>query len=111
MSATREILTQDLLDKGITIFTKTNCSYCKKAKALLANWETDARIVYCDTMLQTNRSEFLESISSIAQTQIKTFPIIFIDKTYIGGYTELQKIYDKLFTKDLNQADFFDTSF
>lgn len=103
-------LTKSILEKGITIFTKTHCGFCKKAKALLAEWEIDAHIIYCDTFLQTDRTGFLESMHQITakpENTIKTFPIIFFDGVYIGGYTELQKIYDDhLFQKTMNNTDF-----
>jgi glutaredoxin len=93
-------VTKSILEKGITIFTKSNCSFCKKAKALLTDWEIDAHILYCDTFLQTDRTGFLESIHEIAampEGTIKTFPMIFFDGAYIGGYTELKNKYDITF--------------
>ena len=107
-------VTPYLLENGITLFAKSECNYCKKAKALLIDWEIDAHIIYCDTLLQSDRIGFLKNIhktSGKPENTIKTFPIIFFNHEYIGGYTELQKIYEKLFKKNVNNTDFLNSNF
>ena len=69
------------------IYSKSGCPNCEKAKNLLTNEE---KIIFnCDQMLKNNREEFLLSIELKTRRPFKSFPIIFIDDEYLGGYEEL----------------------
>lgn len=74
-------------EKGYTIYTKYDCSYCLKAKKLLDDDKFTYTTIYCDDILSNNRIEFLNFMSQY--TEQKTFPFIFYNGTFIGGYTEL----------------------
>lgn len=78
--------------KGWLVFTKSNCSYCTKAKDLLP----DANIILCDTYLKECRDDFLASMDSKTGVQHRTFPMIFHDGKFIGGYTNLVDYKDEL---------------
>ena len=69
------------------IYTKSGCPNCEKAKKLLEKEETI--IFNCDQMLKNNRAEFLLSMETKTRRPFKSFPIIFIDDDYLGGYEEL----------------------
>ncbi len=67
-----------------TIYTKSQCESCKKVKELLP----DARYVDCDSYLEDADAffDFLETVTDQAPSQ---FPMIFFNKSYIGGFSEL----------------------
>lgn len=69
----------------ITIYTKSGCSYCKKAKT----WFKEQGIDY-DLRIINNpvkRERFYKDCG----TNVNTMPQIFLDDTRIGGYNDLIK--------------------
>tara|TARA_Y100001954_G_scaffold233280_2_gene286283 strand:+ start:881 stop:1159 length:279 start_codon:yes stop_codon:yes gene_type:complete len=68
---------------GWFMFTKTKCSYCTKAKALLP----EASIVECDEFLK-DRDAFLSYVDSLTDKKPRTFPMVFYDGRFMGGFTE-----------------------
>lgn len=87
----------DPIADGYTIYSKSGCYYCTKVKELLAK-ETPVKIIMCDNFLFEDRTGFLEKIKSIANDgkDTRTFPIVFHCGTFLGGYEETKKHYDKL---------------
>jgi glutaredoxin len=79
------------------IYTKFNCKYCDKVKELL-QFETNVRIVDSDKYLETPNSKqfFLDFIRDIGklETHYTTFPMVFYDGIFIGGYTETSKFHE-----------------
>jgi glutaredoxin len=69
----------------VVIYTKPDCTYCGRAKKLLAIQD----ILYHEIVIGTDitRDEFLELIPTA-----KTVPQIFIDNELIGGYNELYNL-------------------
>ena len=74
-------------ESGYTIYSKSNCSYCAKAKMLLA--EYNLNIYICDSYLLNDKEEFLNFIKKISGKEHSAFPIIFKDAKYVGGYLDL----------------------
>ena len=72
---------------GYTIYSKSGCPYCIKAKTLL-NIDNPI-IINCDEYLVDNKEEFLQFIKEYALKEHKTFPMIFCDTKFIGGYSDL----------------------
>lgn len=69
------------------IYTKSQCENCNKAKKIL---EKEKTIIFnCDQMLKNNRDEFIKSMELKTRRPFKTFPAIFIDDNYLGGYEDL----------------------
>lgn len=68
----------------ITVYTKDNCPYCIKAKALLSseNIEYTERRIGIDI----TRDDFLEAFPNA-----RTVPQIVFDEELIGGYDDLAK--------------------
>lgn len=68
----------------ITVYTKDNCPYCIKAKALLKGYGLE----YTEMNIgkDISREEFLESFPSA-----RTVPQIVMDGELIGGFEELAK--------------------
>ena len=84
-----------------TIYSKSNCPYCEKAKLLLENEVVN--IINCDEYLTTDRTLFLQTMQHYSGVECKTFPVIFLKGVYIGGFIETKTHYDNaLFTN----ADF-----
>lgn len=72
----------------VILYSKDNCPYCDKAKNLLEIKKIEFEEHKLDK--DFSRDEILEWFPGV-----KTFPIITLDKKYIGGYNEL---YDLLLT-------------
>ena len=67
---------------NIVIYSKPNCPYCVKAKALLEMMNINYQEMKLD--VDFSREELLE----VAPTA-RTFPQIFINGNVIGGYDQL----------------------
>lgn len=69
------------------IYTKSNCTYCVKAKALF----TIKNIEYTETVIgeDIQREDFVGLFPDV-----RTVPLIFIDDERIGGYDELTRYLD-----------------
>lgn len=73
--------------KGYTIYSKSGCPYCDKAKKLLE--DDNLTVVDCDSYLTSSKDEFLKFIANLSKKEQKMFPIIFKDAQIIGGYSDL----------------------
>jgi len=77
-----------------TIYTKSGCPNCINVKKLLET-ETENKkplIVDCDEWLIEDKPAFLEFIREKAGQECKTFPIVFHNGAYVGGFEET-KVY------------------
>lgn len=74
-----------------TVYSKSGCRNCSKVKALLDEYDFNYSVIDCDEYLIDNRDEFLQFIGDKADCDIKSFPIVFHDGVYIGGYLEAKK--------------------
>ena len=83
------------LDNGFTVYSKTGCSYCKKAKNLFDDLQLYYTVISCDKYLNS-RDEFLEFIKGLAGKEYKTFPMIFHNGNFIGGYTQALSYCDTI---------------
>ncbi len=70
---------------NITLYTKDNCAFCTSAKRLL----TSNNIVFDEVDLTKDPSVLLELV---AKTGHRTVPQIFVEDTFIGGFTELVRL-------------------
>lgn len=70
--------------KGYTIYTKSLCPSCTEVKKLLPN----AKYVNCDKYLE-EVDDFLDFIWSLTDKNPTSFPMVFKDGEYIGGYKEV----------------------
>ena len=77
-----------------TIYSKSGCPNCIKAKTLLKESKLTYNVINCDEYLLECKKEFLAFIETMdktnTNTKITTFPIIFYDKQLVGGFKELQ---------------------
>jgi glutaredoxin len=88
-----------------TVYTKQNCSYCEKVKDALEHSFETPEIIPCDDFLTNDfltddfltddfltnfekKQRFVAFMNSLTKDKFKTFPVVFFDKTFIGGYNE-----------------------
>lgn len=69
------------------IYSKSDCLNCAKAKLLLH--DKSKIVVNCDELLKTDRESFMNEMQKKMKCKFKSFPMIFIDDVYLGGYNEL----------------------
>jgi len=81
------------LETGFTVYSKSGCSYCSKVKKLLMDNQIFFVEVECDEYLdEPNKKEaFLSFIKKRAHKEYRTFPMVFKDAKFIGGFTETQQ--------------------
>ena len=48
-------------------------------------------VINVDHLIEKNKKLFLENVEKIAETEVKTFPIVFYNGIFIGGFTESQE--------------------
>ena len=72
--------------EGFTVYTKTGCKYCSMVKELLQ--EEAVTYILCDEYLAVDREVFLAFIESKGGKDHKTFPMVFFDGKFVGGFTE-----------------------
>lgn len=77
-----------------TIYSKSACDYCEKAKKLLIEKGLPFTEIKLGRDIQ-DRDDFISEIKSKLpkNTTISTVPQIFKGDAYIGGFTELQATF------------------
>jgi glutaredoxin len=83
------------LDEGYTIYSKSGCGFCKKIKKLLLEKNIFFLDVQCDEFLLKDKEKFLLFISEKAQKEYKSFPMIFYNGEFVGGYNEVKSNIEK----------------
>jgi len=84
-------------NSGFTVYSKSGCIYCTNVKKLIK--ETNLfpfTEVNCDEYLLKDREGFLKFIEVNAQTSYKTFPMVFLNGKFIGGYTHTKQFIGEL---------------
>jgi len=76
------------LEKGYTVYSKSKCLYCDKAKKLLEN-VVEKKIINCDDIIREDLEGYFEYIKYIANTEYRFVPAVFKDGKFIGGYDKL----------------------
>jgi glutaredoxin len=87
-----------------TIYSKSGCLYCTKARVLLQNEHVPPLYVNCDKFLLENKEEFLNLMKSLIGYEYKTFPMIFKNGRFIGGYNKTKDFYEQ--SKIVARGDF-----
>ena len=78
------------------LYSKSDCRFCELAKQLLLDEGHNYEIIMCDNYLKDDREGFLERMETKIGRPYKTFPMIFCEERFIGGYTDLVKEIEKL---------------
>jgi len=81
--------------QGYTIYSKSGCPFCTKVKRLLEKESPAPLLVDCDDYLVENKEGFLSFIQQMAGKEYKTFPMIFHNGNFLGGFTETKEYYEK----------------
>ena len=81
--------------QGYTIYSKSGCPFCTKVKRLLEKEAPSPLLVDCDDYLVENKDAFLVFIKEMAGKEYKTFPMIFHNGDFIGGFTETKEYCEK----------------
>jgi glutaredoxin len=81
--------------EGFSIYSKSNCSYCNKLKHLLNEHCYSYLEINCDDYLIYNKDEFLKFIENHAEKSYRTFPMVFFNNKFIGGFTDTRDFLEK----------------
>lgn len=83
---------QEPSDKSFTIYSKTNCKYCVLVKSLLDEQKIPFIEINCDDYLAQDKQYFLNFIKEKADRDFKTFPMVFCDGKFVGGFLETERL-------------------
>lgn len=91
--------------QGYTVYSKSGCNYCSKAKSLLEEQGCEYILVDCDPFLSgepERKTQFLERMGQLIGKPYRTFPMIFKDALFLGGFQELEKLHSISMSMDLD---------
>jgi len=88
-----------------TIYSKSGCPNCKKVKELLETQKMTFTVIDCDEYLIESKPEFLNFIQELTSREWKTFPIVFNNDEFVGGYTDTKVYLENLVEKTLDFTD------
>jgi glutaredoxin len=78
------------------VFSKLGCINCDRVITFLTEYDIEYNVVKCDVLLATDREGFLRSMTELTGgITPKVFPMVFIDKKYIGGFREAVEHIEK----------------
>jgi glutaredoxin len=87
---------QEPSDKNFTIYSKSGCHYCNLAKRSIKHNNLIYNEINCDDYIFEEKENFLSFIESKSGKPCKTFPIIFYNGKFIGGYNETIEFMNNL---------------
>jgi glutaredoxin len=89
------------LYEQFTVYSKSGCINCTKVKQFLHDKNAKYNIVDCDEYILEDKLGFLDCIRVLAGQEYKMFPMVFFNKSFIGGFKETEEYFNKLI--DFNQ--------
>ena len=87
---------EEPFSKDFTIYSKSGCINCTAVKKLLKEKFFYFQEINCDEYLIEEKENFLLFIENKIGKSYKTFPIVFYNGNFIGGYTETIEFTKKL---------------
>jgi len=75
-----------------TVYTKSGCRYCALVKELLDELGEPVIYINCDEELLNDKETLLNSLEKKAGRPHKTFPMVFLDGEFVGGFIELMRL-------------------
>jgi glutaredoxin len=87
----------------LTVFSKENCSYCKKTKIFLNDLNVDFQEIKLDSN-NTNDKDIIDNLKT--KYNHHTFPFIIVnhnspDEVFIGGFSNLENAYNTMYLHKL----------
>ncbi len=78
------------IHKGWTVYTRSCCKYSSKVKRLLNIFDLKYNVIDCDNcfIFPEIEEEFAEFLYNLCGCVPDSFPLVFHDEIYIGGYKE-----------------------
>jgi glutaredoxin 3 len=76
------------LSNQFTVYSKSGCPNCSKVKKLLQDKKLLFTVINCDEYILEDKIAFLEFIQMCSGTQHRTFPMVFNDTKFVGGYAD-----------------------
>lgn len=81
---------------GITIYSKAKCKYCDMVKQLLQENQIQYTVIMCDSYLEEDVvDDFLDALEILIGKPCGTFPMVFKNGVFIGGYKETKEDIEK----------------
>jgi glutaredoxin len=82
-------------ETGFTIYSKSGCINCVKVKTLLKEQKEKYITIDCDEYLLEDKPAFLHFIHLLVGKEYKTFPMVFLNGKFLGGYQETEEYFSK----------------
>jgi glutaredoxin len=89
-------------DSGFTIYSKSGCVNCLRVKNFLEVNNISFLSVDCDDYLLEDKKGFVLFLCKAANEELKVFPIVFNNGTFIGGYLETKDYIERINSFDSN---------
>jgi glutaredoxin len=83
------------LYEQFTVYSKSGCINCTRVKQLLQEKQVKYNIIDCDEYILEDKSGFLDCIRELAEKEYKMFPMVFFNKSFIGGFKETEEYFQK----------------
>jgi glutaredoxin len=77
------------IDKGYTIYSRSGCCNCDKAKKKVEEAKRPLLYINCDEELIEDRQSCLTNLKLYAGKDITQFPVIFYNGECIGSWKDL----------------------
>lgn len=80
----------DLILEGWTVYIKSDCESCINTIELIQGLGEKINVIECDDVLQKKyiRAKFYEHINDLTGKKYHSFPIVFKNDEFIGGYND-----------------------
>jgi len=90
-AAAQELVDNAIAESKITVFSKSWCGYCRRAKSLLREEFPDVEVKIFELDERLDESAILEYL--IEKTGQHTVPNVFINSKHIGGSDKLAELH------------------
>jgi hypothetical protein len=88
---------EEPLKTGFTIYSKSGCIFCNKVKNLIQEKKLLYTVIDCNEYILEDKENFLLFIREKANVDVKTFPMVFYENKFIGGFIETEILINKIF--------------
>lgn len=87
---------QEPASKGFTVYSKSGCPQCWTVKHHIKEKHFLLTDVNCDEYLLEDKEAFLDTIQQYTKVSQKTFPMVFYEGKYLGGWSQTIDFIDKM---------------